>query len=149
MDRNKKTLLQEIRTLLRGPQPSRSIVFFEGEYHLSETLKGTLTTEIITQDQAKTILNEDMDCKAHFIYLPHKLRANQIEPDIPAEIKERINPPDGIIIGVSGRKCAEGLIELFLGIPNTRVAAKGNSYYSSKKGDQMPSGATYTRIEWE
>lgn len=127
MDNNKKVLLAQIKKLLKGPQPERSIVYFEG-YHLSETLKGTQTTKIITQDRAKAILNEDPECQAHFIYLTHQdppanltddfekfewLRANQIDPVIPEEIKERINPPAGVIIGVCDRKVGKSLIELF------------------------------------
>lgn len=143
MDSRKKTLLQEIKRLLKGPQPKRSIVYFEGEYHFSETLKRNQTIKIITQDQAKAILNEDPTCQVNFVYLTHKdppahltndlkyewIRANKVEPVIPEEIKERINPPEGIIIGVCDRKCGELLIELFLGIPRTGIAPKGNTYY--------------------
>ena len=143
MDRNKKTLLAEIRSLLRGPVPERSIVCFEGEYHLSETLKGNQTTKILTHDQAKAILNEDPDCRVSFVYLTHQdlpahltddnkkyewIREHQIEPEIPDIIQSRINPPEGIIIGVTSRKCAESLVRLFQGIPENRVAPEGNLY---------------------
>jgi len=130
MDRNKKTLLAEIKALLRGPVPELTIVFFEGIYHLGELLKGVRTTKEITQDQAMAILEDDQGCRVFAIYVTHQdppenisddlerytwIRENQIEPDIPEEIRARINPPEGILMGVCDRECGDLMVDLFLG----------------------------------
>ena len=131
MNKNKKVLLSQIKDLLRGPIPERVLVYFEGEYHLRELIGGIQTIEIITQDQAKIILDADPDMKVSFIYQNNNeppesitdeleryewIRANPIDPYnlMPEEIRGRIVPPEGMIISVHSRECGAGLIDLLL-----------------------------------
>ena len=127
MDRNNKTLLAEIKSLLRGPVPELRMAYFEGEYFLSETFKGDVSHEIIDPDRAKEILNENPDLKVSFVYLSqndppveitdeHEIfewqRANPVKPEIPEEIAGRLL----INIGITNLRIGKDIVEMFLGL---------------------------------
>ncbi len=123
MNNRKKALLAQIRDLLRGPVPRRTLFYLGGIYLLFEN---NIMKEI-NEVQAKAILHEAPDCKIFFICVNQKnppesltdelerykwCQEHPVETEIPGFIQARLNPPQDQVIEVSDIATGKEFINL-------------------------------------